>query len=203
MSSLREWLAGGLMISDGAWGTQLQVRGLASGTTPDTWNLTHAEQVESVARASVEAGSQVILTNTFRANAVAMHSSTETELDAINRAEFSLRAAVHGNSVGAKSVCQDHLAACFHGSAGHRFHLLGVRQVPRVRRRPGSQSAYLQLCSPGAIGYHQAASQPLPQAAHADLQMSCMGGLAFQSLLFVNSLNRFKSSIDNSAYLFG
>ena len=90
MSRLREWLAGGLMISDGAWGTQLQARGLASGTTPDTWNLTHAEQVESVARAYVEAGSQVILTNTFRANAVAMHSSTEAELDAINRAGVAI-----------------------------------------------------------------------------------------------------------------
>jgi 5-methyltetrahydrofolate--homocysteine methyltransferase len=90
MSRLREWLAGGLMISDGAWGTQLQARGLASGTTPDTWNLTHSEQVESVARAYVEAGSQVILTNTFRANAVAMHSSTETELDAINRAGVAI-----------------------------------------------------------------------------------------------------------------
>ena len=90
MSRLREWLAGGLMISDGAWGTQLQARGLASGTTPDTWNLTHAEQVESVARAYVDAGSQVILTNTFRANAVGMHSSTEAELDAINRAGVAI-----------------------------------------------------------------------------------------------------------------
>ena len=97
MSRLREWLAGGLMISDGAWGTQLQARGLASGTTPDTWNLTHAEQVESVARAYVEAGSQVILTNTFRANAVAMHSSTEAELDAINRAGVAISKRAAGN----------------------------------------------------------------------------------------------------------
>ena len=97
MSRLKEWLAGGLMISDGAWGTQLQARGLASGTTPDTWNLTHAEQVESVARAYVEAGSQVILTNTFRANAVAMHSSTEAELDAINRAGVAISKRAAGN----------------------------------------------------------------------------------------------------------
>ena len=95
MSRLKKWLANGLMISDGAWGTQLQLRGLASGTTPDTWNLARADQVEAVARAYVEAGSQVILTNTFRANAVAMHSSTAPELDAINRAgvEISKRAA--------------------------------------------------------------------------------------------------------------
>ena len=95
MSRLDKWLANGLMISDGAWGTQLQLRGLASGTTPDTWNLAHADQVEAVARAYVEAGSQVILTNTFRANAVAMHSSTVAELDDLNRAgvEISKRAA--------------------------------------------------------------------------------------------------------------
>ncbi len=99
MSRLSEWLAGGLMISDGAWGTQLQARGLPSGTIPDTWNLTHADQVEAVARAYVEAGSQVILTNTFRANAVAMHSSTEAELDAINRAGVAISKRAAGQQV--------------------------------------------------------------------------------------------------------
>src|ERR1017187_955643 len=76
---------------DGAWGTELQARGLAPGAAPDTWNLTHPERVEAVARAYVQAGSQVILTNTFRANAVAM----EGGLEAINRAgvEISKRAA--------------------------------------------------------------------------------------------------------------
>src|ERR1039457_4593601 len=82
---------GRLLIADGAWGTELQARGLPPGAAPDTWNLTHPERVEAVARAYVEAGSQVILTNTFRANAVAM----EGGLEAINRAgvEISKRAA--------------------------------------------------------------------------------------------------------------
>lgn len=86
MSRLREWLAGGLLIADGAWGTELQARGLAPGAAPDTWNLTHPERVEAVARAYVDAGSQVILTNTFRANAIAM----EGDLDAINRAGVAI-----------------------------------------------------------------------------------------------------------------
>jgi methionine synthase I (cobalamin-dependent) len=92
MSRLDEWLAGGLLITDGAWGTELQVRGLLPGTIPDTWNLIHPEKVEEVARAYTEAGSQIILTNTFRANAVAMPGA---DLDAINRAgvEISRRAA--------------------------------------------------------------------------------------------------------------
>jgi methionine synthase I (cobalamin-dependent) len=86
VSRLREWLAGGLLIADGAWGTELQARGLAPGAAPDTWNLTHPERVEAVAHAYVEAGSQVILTNTFRANAVAM----EGDLEAINRAGVAI-----------------------------------------------------------------------------------------------------------------
>jgi methionine synthase I (cobalamin-dependent) len=99
MNRLREWLAGGLLITDGAWGTQLQARGLPPGTNPDTWNLTHPDQVEEVARAYAEAGSQVILTNTFRANAVAMNGVPEAELDAINRAGVALSRRAAGRAL--------------------------------------------------------------------------------------------------------
>lgn len=58
------------VVTDGAWGTQLQMRGLAVGDAPDPWNLDHADLVEQVAAAYVAAGSQVILTNTFGANRV-------------------------------------------------------------------------------------------------------------------------------------
>jgi methionine synthase I (cobalamin-dependent) len=60
------------VITDGAWGTQLHSLGLASGECPDAWNLTHPDQVREVARRYVEAGSRVILTNTFRSNRVAL-----------------------------------------------------------------------------------------------------------------------------------
>jgi methionine synthase I (cobalamin-dependent) len=94
MSNLADWLADGLLITDGAWGTELQARGLAPGANPDAWNLTHPERVEAVAQAYAEAGSQVILTNTFRANSVAMRGAVEEDLDAyldlINRAGVEL-----------------------------------------------------------------------------------------------------------------
>ena len=94
---LVQWLSNGLLITDGAWGTELQARGLPSGTKPDSWNLTHPDRVESVARAYADAGSQVILTNTFRANAIAMPSASASELDAINHAAVAIsrRAAGH------------------------------------------------------------------------------------------------------------
>jgi len=61
-----------VVITDGAWGTQLQARGLSGGECPDAWNLSRPADVESVARAYVDAGSHVILTNTFRSNRLAL-----------------------------------------------------------------------------------------------------------------------------------
>ncbi|MGA2660083.1 MAG: homocysteine S-methyltransferase family protein [Verrucomicrobiota bacterium] len=67
---IQQLLAQGPVITDGAWGTELQARGLSLGEFPDAWNLTHPERVAEVARAYVEAGSQIILTNTFGANRI-------------------------------------------------------------------------------------------------------------------------------------
>lgn len=65
-----ELLARRPVVTDGAWGTELQARGLPPGALPELWNLTHPERVLEVARAYVEAGSRVILTNTFSANRI-------------------------------------------------------------------------------------------------------------------------------------
>lgn len=65
-------LADGPVVTDGAWGTQLQQLGLTVGSCPDEWNLSNPELVEQIPRAYVEAGSQIVLTNTFRANRIAL-----------------------------------------------------------------------------------------------------------------------------------
>ena len=67
MLDIKSLIAGGPVILDGGWGTQLQGFGLKVGAHPDLWNLSAPEKVEQVARAYVEAGSRVILTNTFGA----------------------------------------------------------------------------------------------------------------------------------------
>jgi len=71
-STLADLLRAGPVVLDGAWGTQLQQKGLAPGECPDGWNLTHPDRVREVAMAYVEAGSRVILTNTFGANRIAL-----------------------------------------------------------------------------------------------------------------------------------
>jgi methionine synthase I (cobalamin-dependent) len=69
-------IAEGPVLLDGAWGTELQARGLSLGEVPDHWNVTQPARVREVARAYVKAGSRVILTNTFRANYIALGLST-------------------------------------------------------------------------------------------------------------------------------
>ena len=91
MNIIERLLADGPVVTDGAWGTQLQARGLASGENPDGWNLSHPDRVEEVARAYVEAGSQVILTNTFRANRIALAGTgLQDSLEEINRAGVAI-----------------------------------------------------------------------------------------------------------------
>lgn len=79
-------IGGGPVITDGAWGTQLQAYGLAGGGCPDQWNLSKPEVVEKVPRDYVKAGSQIVLTNTFRANRIALESyDLADQTVAINR----------------------------------------------------------------------------------------------------------------------
>jgi len=47
-------------------------RGLKRGQSPDSWNLNHPQQVEEVARQYVDAGSRIILTNTFGASRLSL-----------------------------------------------------------------------------------------------------------------------------------
>ncbi len=89
--TLEKLLAAGPVTTDGAWATQLQQRGLAVGACPDAWNLAQPDVVEQVARAYVEAGSQVILTNTFGANRfiLARHDLAD-QVVAINEAGVAI-----------------------------------------------------------------------------------------------------------------
>jgi len=58
-----------VLVSDGAWGTMLQARGLTPEQCPEEWNVSHAEDVKSVAAEYARAGSDMVLTNTFGGSA--------------------------------------------------------------------------------------------------------------------------------------
>ncbi|HAM70491.1 MAG TPA: methionine synthase [Verrucomicrobiales bacterium] len=69
----------GPVLTDGAWGTQLQERGLEPGEFPDLWNLSHPGPVAEVARAYVASGSRIVLTNTFGANRLRLAETPRPE----------------------------------------------------------------------------------------------------------------------------
>ena len=61
-----------ILILDGAMGTELQAAGLPVGGIPEVWNIEHPEAVTAIHRRYIEAGSQVVYTNTFGANRIKM-----------------------------------------------------------------------------------------------------------------------------------
>jgi 5-methyltetrahydrofolate--homocysteine methyltransferase len=66
MSRIIEWLAQSpVLLADGAMGTMLFAAGLESGAPPELWNVEYPERVRAIQRAYLQAGSQIILTNTF------------------------------------------------------------------------------------------------------------------------------------------
>ena len=53
------------MVSDGAWGTLLQEKGMQPGECPEAWNLSHADDVLAIAQSYIDAGAGMIETNSF------------------------------------------------------------------------------------------------------------------------------------------
>jgi methionine synthase I (cobalamin-dependent) len=56
------------LLADGATGTNLFAMGLTSGDNPELWNAIHADRTECLHRAFVDAGADIILTNSFGGN---------------------------------------------------------------------------------------------------------------------------------------
>lgn len=56
---------GRVLISDGAWGTFLQKKGLQPGECPELWNITHRSDVLDIAQSYINAGADMIETNSF------------------------------------------------------------------------------------------------------------------------------------------
>lgn len=66
MIALLERLArGDILLSDGAWGTFLHAKGLAPGQCPEEWNISHRKEVGEIAGGYIDAGADIILTNSF------------------------------------------------------------------------------------------------------------------------------------------
>lgn len=66
--SIRDLLGKKVILCDGAMGTMMQARGMVPGQLPEALNFTHPEMIEEIYDSYLEAGSDLICTNTFGAN---------------------------------------------------------------------------------------------------------------------------------------
>lgn len=101
MSKLIDFLAGpGILVADGATGTQLQKAGLKPGASPEHWNLENPDAIRALHRGYIEAGANVVLTNTFGGTRfrLARHS-LEGQIRQINEAAAKLAREAAGDSV--------------------------------------------------------------------------------------------------------
>lgn len=68
------------LFFDGGTGSILQAKGLAPGELPETWNLLHPEILIQLHRDYLEAGADIINTNTFGANGLKFYKGAKFEL---------------------------------------------------------------------------------------------------------------------------
>jgi 5-methyltetrahydrofolate--homocysteine methyltransferase len=82
-------------IADGAMGTELQRAGLAIGESGERWVLEHADRLEAIHRAYLEAGSQFFIANSFGANRwVLERYGLADRLEEINREAVAIASRV-------------------------------------------------------------------------------------------------------------
>lgn len=93
--NIREHMKNEILYFDGGTGTMLQDMGLRPGELPETWNLSHPDCITALHRSYIEAGANIIKTNTFGANRLKFDN-----LDAIiSAAVQNARKAAEGNDV--------------------------------------------------------------------------------------------------------
>ena len=97
---------GEIIVGDGALGTQLMQRGLKQGEPPELFNVEKPRVIEEIARLYLDAGAEIMETNTFGASPLRLGCfSLENRMEELNRAAVeALRRAVGDKAYIAGSV---------------------------------------------------------------------------------------------------
>ncbi|MEM7318199.1 MAG: betaine--homocysteine S-methyltransferase [Pseudomonadota bacterium] len=122
----------GMLLADGATGTNLFNMGLQSGDAPELWNVAAPDKVRSLYKGAVDAGSDLFLTNTFGGTAARLKlHDAQTRVTELNRmgaelgrdvADAAGRPVVVAGSVGPTGEIMEPVGSLRHSVAVEMFH---------------------------------------------------------------------------------
>jgi methionine synthase I (cobalamin-dependent) len=137
MATWQELLASsGPIVADGAMGTVLMANGLEFGDPPELWNLEHPEIIRRVQRGYIDAGAQVLLTNTFGGNRLRLElHGREDRVDQLNRTAAVLARV--------EATAADHpvIVAGDLGPTGQIMQSIGGTLTPEIAREVFAEQA--------------------------------------------------------------
>ncbi|MCM8764597.1 MAG: homocysteine S-methyltransferase family protein [Candidatus Omnitrophica bacterium] len=94
-----------ILVADGAWGTEISKEKCAQGIYPELLNIKNPEIIEKIARSYIEAGADIILTNTFGGNFYKLKKyGADDKIEEINRSGVQISKKVAGNKLVFASV---------------------------------------------------------------------------------------------------
>lgn len=98
--------SGDAILADGAWGTMLMARGLPHGDAPERWNLERPDVLAEIAGLYLEAGAELLTTNTFGASPLRLraHGLEERTEEICRSAVSALRCAAGESAIVSASV---------------------------------------------------------------------------------------------------
>ncbi len=97
--NIREFIGNKILIFDGAMGTMLQSMGLKAGQIPELLNIEDKDKIVNIHKKYIEAGANIITTNTFGANELKLRDTDYTPEEIIESAVENAKTAAQGKEI--------------------------------------------------------------------------------------------------------